>query len=224
MSYKSFKNYGSSALANGLYIRSLSATPITDNIFTSNSLTVSNLSPPQNGAYTASSSSSLFVGGIHYQAYLCLNGQTTNDRDFWHTALTNYSDYTQDPYNNGIYQGGGSSSTYYSTITTTGETVVGEWMQIHLPYSLELTEYNLKTRPYPGRCPITFSVLGSNDGTTWIILNSQVNLTRFAELKSFTVSISSTYYSYFRIVFTEIEPTRGDNVNISQWNVSGYVQ
>jgi hypothetical protein len=193
MSYKSFKSYGSFPLSKALYVRS--ATPIKDNVFASNSLTVSNLSTDVNGVYISSSSSALNVGGTNYLPYLCLNS-STNDRDFWHTALTGYSGYTQSPYNNGIYQGGGSSSTYYSTITTT-ETVVGEWMQIHLPYSLSLTQYNLKTREFPGRCPITFSVLGSNDGTSWVILNSQLNLTRFAELRSFNVSsISPTYYSY----------------------------
>jgi hypothetical protein len=223
MSYKSFKSYGSLPLVKALYVRS--ATPIKDNVFTSNTLTVSNLSPALNGVYTLSSSSALSVGGIDYLAYLILNGQTTNDRDFWHTAVKNYSGYTQNPYLNGIYQGGGDSSiNYYSTIIST-ETVVGEWVQIHLPYSLALTEYNLKTRPFPGRCPRTFSVLGSIDGTTWVILNKQINLARFTELRTFNVSnISPNYYSYFRIVFTETEPAYGDVVNISQWNVSGYVQ
>ena len=147
------------------------------------------------GSYVASASSS--VSGQHppWKAFLSLNYPSV-DYVFWSTAL-NYNT------NTGVYSG----------VTTTvfgATTYSGDWLQIQLPTPIILDSYIIKPRTeYPSnlefrRSPRTFVVLGSNDGTTWDLIDNRVNITNWTLDSKQWYANSRNAYSFFRIVVNRV--------------------
>lgn len=97
-----------------------------------------------------------------------------------HHGIARWSGYRSGPYtwNGGgrpqSYKGGGVNNSYFTTKTTTNETIAGEWLQIKLPYKIELTRYTIK-RPWywSWSFPHKFTILGSSDEINWVILDRQ---------------------------------------------------
>ena len=181
--------------------------------FTSNTLTVTGQTGSnvfKNGTYIASSSSSF---SSSYLAYKAFNGPTGT---FWHCGYSGNNGYTQMPYNPS-YIGGGSGATYYST-TIDSVSYPGEWIQIQFPFQFFLSSYSL----YPSEGNLNksfklFYIAGSNNGTTWNMVNIQ-NLSSQPStlLTTFTVTTNNSY-SYYRLI---INKTFGDNVaELNQWNL-----
>jgi hypothetical protein len=125
-------------------------TPLTTN-FNSNNVTISGnngVYAYQNGSYTTSSSS--FLDG-NWQAYKAF----VNGQDKFSSWLSNGNTYSSsDEVCNGKI----------STVTN-GTSLLGEWVQIVLPYELSLVRYQLnpKNSYYLG---LSWYILGSNDGTS----------------------------------------------------------
>jgi hypothetical protein len=158
-----------------------------------------------NGDYIANSSSETIWPPTHSAIHAFDNKRES----FWHTPWSHGFGYKQDPYYSGKYIGGGNPNQYYTTTTTTGEVLAGEWIEIKLPYRLRMTKYEILTATHccPERFPTRFTVLGSTDGTNWVILDQQQiqgnPLDKFDVNRPVPFEISNQISSYniFRIVF-----------------------
>jgi hypothetical protein len=155
--------------------------------------------------------------------------------------ITNQAlNYTQTPYDaNGDYRGGGNASLIYSTIYytngTTTATINGEWVQINVPYNMQLLSYSARSRFTNFRLPVQYAILGSNDGSTWYALDvvDIGSWDKYIPLKKFTINNTTTYsyaknyYSYFRYVIKKVDSSPSARVtdklyaHENQWNLVG---
>ena len=194
-----------------------------------NKLVVNDTKNPQditNGEYIANSSSETIWKPAH-AAIRAFDKDTTS---FWHTPWCCGYGYKHGAYERGKYIGGGSSRHYFTTTTTTGESIAGEWLEIKLPYRLQMTKYEILTSTHccPTRFPTKFTMLGSNDGTTWVVLDQQriqgdpQNSYNLLQPVPFQISKHINEYNVFRIVFEGSMYNRYEGVmNISQLNIYG---
>jgi hypothetical protein len=168
---------------------------------------------------TQSSVGNDFTGGVGNLAFEALDGKSNT---FWHCQYINRnSPYTTQPYDNGIYQGGGSLQTTFKTIVS-GESVFGEWLQIKLPSPIILKSFEYKSRnEVSERNPKKFTIAGSNDGDIWEnILTTTLQTNPQITLIKILTSSNTTTYSYYRLI---IEQLFGNVVdNLAQFNLYGY--
>ncbi len=128
----------------------------------------------------------------------------------WHSEVNRYNDTT------GAYTG---------TVSTTasGTAYTGEWIQIQLPTAIKLHTYTLMSRDtWSQRAPSSFVILGSNDGSTWALVDTRTSVTTWANRTQLTFSPNSnTAYTYFRLVAraTSTTGTTKSTVNIAQWRL-----
>jgi hypothetical protein len=176
------------------------------------------------GNYVASSSSS-----SGYQGWLAWAVFDNNPASFWENQITN----------SGIKQYSGvgvtgvsntyNTSTVVGPFSTTisGTAYSGEWVQIQLPVGIVLSSYSMYGR-YGGsyRLPYTWYIGGSNDGSTWSLVDSQTGITSFlngpSPATTFTTT-STTAYTYYRMVVTAINSNGNPSqeLNINQWSLYG---
>lgn len=150
------------------------------------------------GEYKISASSSYSANEGIYQAF---NGITSNE---WTIAGQ-------------FYDGSGN---YAAAVTTTvsGTVYTGEWLQIQLPNAINLTSYSLVTKTNDlNRGPRNFFVAGSNNGSTWTLLDSESDITGWtASGRTFTTSTFGKY-SYFRLITTR---NNGNSfLSIADWSL-----
>jgi hypothetical protein len=169
----------------------LQVTPLTT-LFSSNTITISGNSGTfayQNGSYTASSSSFFDGNWVAYKAY-------NNGQGYLPTWLSNAN---SNPYNgsDGVYKGS-------TTTVANGSSLLGEWVQIVLPYGLSLVKYKLSSKNayYLG---VSWYILGSNDGTSWAILDTRTNpFDYWTAMPSDTIvtfnAVSNIKYTTFRMI------------------------
>ena len=143
--------------------------------------------PIQNGAYVLSNSSNYVDVGLFYMWKAFDNNPST----FSHTSSAVYNGTT------GVYTG-----TIFTPIQGVGN-VFGEWQQIQIPYSLQVSSYIITNRPgYANRFPGTWYLVGSNNGADWYPIDYKSGITFTADAVTFTPNQSNTnYYSYFRFVW-----------------------
>jgi len=105
---------------------------------------------------------------------------------------------------------------------------VGEWLQVQTSSPLKLANYRILSgnndvssatdfRYDDKRIPIIFYMLGSNDGSTWFLLDAQSLTTTQTsrELGSYSTSTTyaTQYYTYFRLVVNRVSGSvSGSNV------------
>ena len=113
---------------------------------------------------------------------------------------------TPDKYNSsGIYTG--STSTNVG-----GSNILGEWMQIHLPYTLYVTTYSVNANTGGGPSwnylfPKSFYLCGSNDGSNWSRIDNRTGLTcNSNQINTFTFPTPDPLvgYRYFRLIGQQI--------------------
>jgi hypothetical protein len=213
--YYNFSSYACESLSK-LNIIKVIPTPTH---FTSNSLVITDISGSRsykNGTYNVSTSSY----DIGYEGYLAFNN---NETSFWQTSknsVNNYN-YTQDPYNNGLYQGGGTGLSWSTPVTPIGN-VLGEWIQIEIPYQIVLTSYSLVIRKgFESTWPIEYVITGFN-GTSW----ENIEYKNLISIPNNNIGIfnvvSTKSYSKFRLI---IMKTNGsNNIQLCQWNITGNFQ
>lgn len=146
--------------------------------------------------------------------------------DGWLSARSSYNTST------GAYTG--SKSTTYNTASS----ILGEWIQLQIPYALILKSFTfLPQVDMKNSTPKTFYVLGSNDGTTWTNLynvsdfvysttvTSATLYNNSSYLTTFTVTPSVKTYSYFRLVINStlnnLSGGKFDYATLKQWNLNG---
>ena len=113
----------------------------------------------------------------------------------------NFQSYTSaggvDVYNGSTGVFTGSTSTIVS-----GSTYSGAWVQIQLPYAIYPTSYYRLMSS--GRNETSHVLAGSNNGTTWTLLNSATEPTYTTS--SFINLNVTTSYSYYRLIARAINP------------------
>jgi hypothetical protein len=169
------------------------------------------------------SASSTYSSGFHpaYKAfdYSAAASVDNSGSTMYHSAWSLYNTTT------GAYTG--STSTIIS-----GTTYSGEWLQIQLPYAISLTDYSISCRPdyETTQAPNTWIIGGSTNGTTWVLLDSESNISNWASTlrtQNFKVSNTSNRYTYFRIVCTVTGQASGSDraaFVVSEWQLNGYRQ
>jgi hypothetical protein len=123
----------------------------------------------------------------------------------------------------GLYSGTTSTTiSNHATITA----LKGEWLQILLPYGLVLNGYNILPRNVTttdGSIPQEWYVIGSNDGTTWNIIDYRsVSITNHQTLQTYTVTGQTVSYLYFRIVILKRMIGGNNWVSIGRWEINGF--
>ena len=199
-------------------------TPITlPTVFTNNNLIIDsevNVNSFKNGNYLVSASSIGSKGNDAYNVFRNqkVNGWTSGNPN---TGFSNFS-YQQ---NTGNYIGGGYGY-LFSTGIVGGTVIYGEWIQIKLPYDINITSYNLLSY-FPNsqsKCPQMFSVVGSKDGFTWYLLDSQNIQTYPYENIPLNFNINSNItFNYFRLIISKLRggDSNSININLLQWNILG---
>ncbi len=168
------------------------------NIFTSNNLTISNnVDVYKNGNYIISSSSA----GTTNLPFNVFTNKTTSSLTKWQSAV-NYK----------------SDGTYLSKNNTkvNGQLLLGEWIQIQLPYKMKLTKYSLMTSSLK-----TFSLVGSIDGNIWYLIDSKNLTTKTSgtSADNYDILNNNMYFNYYRLITNK---TFGDtSVMITQMNLLG---
>jgi hypothetical protein len=84
--------------------------------------------------------------------------------------------------------------------------VVAAWLRLQYPTPVTLTQYKMRREDnatYTPRMPKDWTFEGSNDGTSWTVLDTRAGVTwpTVGETKSFSFS-NSTAYTYYRINVT----------------------
>ena len=115
---------------------------------------------------------------------------------------------------------GSNPGEYNGTNQLAGSTPLGEWVKIELPHKIKLNKYALKPWGINNRYgvadyPKTFYIYGSNDGSSWELVDSRVNTNDTPKILGTSTSSNETiyynvtqnglsYYDRYAIVITKI--------------------
>lgn len=235
--------------------------PFTDNtVFTDNSINIVhpiNNSKSTIGKYIVSSSSYFDNTNLPFNAFnndntFWRSNTSENYYDFPESSDPGSLIYTTPPYyssNNdiiansnksiSIYQGGNSPTlTNFITTPVSGKTstIAGEWLQIQLPKPIILTSYSISTPinivgDTLNYFPSKFTVVASNDGVKWNIIDSSDNstvsdsnipkITKDNPSITFNLNSNSTKYLFYRIIIESMQ-NNVTSVRIKQWKLTGF--
>jgi hypothetical protein len=163
-----------------------------------------------NGVYV-SSASTYYTGSGTEQPYRLFD--KNNNGTWWTTSSGSYSTST------GLY-----TAAVYST-TISGSAYAGEWIQIQLPASVTLSSYTIyNAASWTSRAPVDFKIAGSNDGTTWTLVDTQTAITSWLSSTTsltFTPSNPSTY-SYYRLCVNKYGGGNAGYLSIGELILNGY--
>jgi hypothetical protein len=210
--YYNFASYACESLSN---LNIIKVVP-TSKIFRSSTINITDISGNlkfKNGVYNVKSSS---FYGEGYEGFQAFNDEKNN---FWATSINGINNYKQDPYNKGIYQGGGEGLLWSTQVTGIGN-VSGEWLQIEIPYKIVLKNYSLVIRKgLLISWPTEYVIAGSNNGNDWELVEYK-KITTVPNNSVGIFNITSTKdYSFFRLIVIK---TNGSNfINLCQWNITG---
>jgi hypothetical protein len=124
-----------------------------------------------------------------------------------------------------------TASTGYLTTPATAPTtngIAGAWVQLELPYTILLTSWSFTperraTLDNVGRdrAPQDGYLFGSTDGSTWSVVENWTDRTSWVDGQTLTFSVTtSTYYKYFRLVWTRTRPGGTYSNNPAAGNIS----
>jgi hypothetical protein len=158
-----------------------------------------------NGAYVAIASSELGATTKAAKAFNKLVGTVSTEA--WLSLASRY---------------GGVDYVYNNSVSTTasGQALAGEWIQLRTPTAIALKSYALTNNGDDlTRTPVKWWVVGSTNGTTWTLLDSQFNQTWSVRYQSRVYVINNdNNYDYYRLIINQV---RNDtNVAIGEWALS----
>jgi hypothetical protein len=171
----------------------------------------------QNGEYKASASSIINEENAAFKAfdnnpetYWICNNPTTNNPEL------KYKQYSYNGFVPSSYVGGGTTETYWKTIADNKQ-YLGEWIQIKLPYSTYLAEYSILSKQFPRK----FHLLGSNDGSSWQLLDSQTVETDYSNSATPTLFKVKTILklNHYRLVISQL--FNGTSASINEFKLFG---
>jgi hypothetical protein len=125
-------------------------------------------------------------------------------------------------------QGWSSTSPYgpTSSVTTVdilGNAYAGDWLQLQLPVSVNLTQYSIVSSTYAAsnQSPARWWILGSRDGTNWTLVDSRTGVTSWTNSTPQTFYTSATQsYTYYRMVINQLNGN-GQYGHVSEWTLNG---
>jgi len=132
--------------------------------------------------------------------------------------------------NSGVYQQYTTATASYSTVNglytgsvttvVSGTTYSGEWVQLQLPYAIYITSYYRLAAYLPSTRNETSHVFaGSNDGTTWTLLNSA---SEQQYTSSTTINLNvTTAYSYYRLIALAVNTNGSGFWSLAQLDLYG---
>jgi hypothetical protein len=95
---------------------------------------------------------------------------------------------------------------------------VANWLSYQFPTGKIIKRYGFFTHTTTANNPRTWTFEGSNDGSTWSVLDTQTNfVTGVSTFFSFDISSNITSYTYYRI---NVTATNGSNVIIVELEMS----
>ena len=172
------------------YLAQITPTPV-KNLLNSNNYTISGLTGNQtylNGTYIFSGTTVYSVQNTYYNAFIDTTG--------------NYYYHSNSVYVNGIYSGS------YSTAIQNVGNINGEYIQVQVPFNIVISKYVIYTRSaaFIQRLPATFYLVGSTDGSTWILLDYRdINSNNLQSQMAFNVTnLIATGFNYIRLVVNKI--------------------
>jgi hypothetical protein len=126
----------------------------------------------------------------------------------------NKGKFTQKSYSAGGSYIGGGTNYFFTTVYDSGS-VNGEWFQIKFPFKSVLKAIDIMPSANPvDRAPATVTVLGSDNGTTWIFMaNLTYSSYTASTFNSKSISTSSQYY-YYRVVIKTLNGTTSQVLNV----------
>jgi hypothetical protein len=158
------------------------------------------------GIYVASASSEYQTSYV----WLCFNKTYAPSESLWQTGAWS----TTSPY---------GPTTATVTLDINNAQYAGEWIQIQMPCSIILSSYNVVSSTYaaPTQSPATFWILGSVNGTQWVLLDSRAGVTDWVNstIKSFSVT-NTQAYSYYRFVINKLNGNTGYG-QLAEWILNG---
>jgi len=173
-------------------------------------------------------------GGTANPTSVNLTGAPYGNGTYAYSASTQYStgECVGNLFNgSGIYQQYTTSTASYSTstglyvpgaatTTVSGTVYNGEWVQIQLPYAIYLTAYyRLAAYTASVRNETSHVLAGSNNGTTWTLLNS---VSEPQYLSSTTINLNvTTAYSYYRLIALAVNTNGNGYWSLAQFDLYG---
>jgi hypothetical protein len=108
-----------------------------------------------------------------------------------------------------------NTGTFWQTLT-----VNSGWLSYNFPTGKIIKRYGFFTSGTLGRGPRTWTFEGSNNGSTWVVLDTQTNfVTGVSTFFSFDISANTTSYTYYRINITAVQ-TLGQIIEIAELEMS----
>jgi hypothetical protein len=194
---------GSGYILNSLVIGGAMLYPPTDMTAGTTSMTSSYGS----GTYIATASTAFSGGESGYAAF------DTALNSIWTTSpLNGYNSST------GVYNG--STTTIIDSVS-----YLGDWLQIQLPYTIQLTRYSIFPRDVSAnRAPNIFYIAGSNNGTTWTMVDQQSGISGYTVSgKFFTVNSNILHngFTYYRMVVNQNNGGSNGLTSVGYWGLYG---
>jgi hypothetical protein len=113
-----------------------------------------------------------------------------------------------------------TSGVYTGTMITTYDTslsVAGDYIEIQLPMGIKLKTFSMIARAGVGsRVPRGLFFLGSNNGTTWTLLETHTNTNTIVQWINMTIN-STTSYTYIRMIINTLQTASSGGI----WNLAG---
>jgi hypothetical protein len=118
------------------------------------------------------------------------------------------------------YSGGTYSDGTYST-----SGYPGDWIQLKLPTAIVLKSYSHTARSDGVGLLVDFKIFGSNDGTTWTVLDTQTGLTTGwtnGAQRVFSTSANTTSFQYYNCTINKCTTAGGSYPVVVEWRLFGY--
>lgn len=106
----------------------------------------------------------------------------------------------------GTYDAGNSNP---STLMSDSSYVFGPWLQFKSPNYVAPNGYQVLWPSSLSTAPGGWKVVGSTNGTTWYLIDTITQVSSSNNSGSYIYPCTSTYYTYFRIIFTAVISANG---------------
>ena len=122
----------------------------------------------------------------------------------------------------GMWKSGNyTGTTYIQTSSIVGDSsYLGDGIRIQFPVSIKMTSYRFVLREeYNTRAPKDFKIYGSNNGTTWFVLESQTTITFVSNSYTGTIT-TNEYYSHFALSVNKLQ-SDVSSLALDEWYIYG---
>jgi len=157
--------------------------------------------PPQNFPANLETGIRYFDDNMSEGRHIVEGSTLSNDEFGAYKAFTDSANWI-DTYKSWKSGSNYSNGTYTGSLDESGTGYLGDWLKIQMPSAITLSQYTMKAdSSLHTIAPEDFKLFGSNDDSTWTLLDTQTSLSwTSAESKTFNISPSSSYDYYMIIV------------------------